>query len=150
MITWAINKQIIWNLYLYAIVCYLSDRTIANSQYLVTEKAIFLDNHCLNNDAEVSYLSSVLIPHSTAKDVKSWCLWTTSCLVLFGTKRRICRKSPPNTTIFPSKGMSNLPLLWTLRMSLKLRSTTSKQYLFIIGAPSHIMRCLKKIKKILA
>jgi len=60
-------------------------------------------------------------------------------LLPLGTTGRICRKSPPSTTVIPPNGFSLLFWFVNLSISLRLLSSASKQFLFAIGASSQII-----------
>lgn len=60
-------------------------------------------------------------------------LWTVSYLKPLCSNGNICWESPPRTTTFPLKGFIEP------KISLIVMSKASKQYLCIIGAPSHII-----------
>jgi len=62
---------------------------------------------------------------------------TTSGLVPLGITDNICQ-SPPKTTTLPPNGICLFRPFTNLRISLKDRSTASKQCLCIIGASSQI------------
>ena len=70
---------------------------------------------------------------------------TISCLVLFAITSNICRKSHLRTTTFPLNGNFELIGLLNLRISCMVISKASKQYLFIIGVSSQMIRLLLTI-----
>ncbi len=65
---------------------------------------------------------------------------TMSSRLPLGTTSKICRKSPPRTTVFPLKILSVTCASSNCIKSRRVRSTTSKAQRCIIGASSQMIR----------
>lgn len=72
--------------------------------------------------------------------------YTTSFMVPFGITNIIYLKSTPNIITLPQNVVFKLASSEDWKLSLKILSTSSKQYLCIIGASSHMINFVFSIK----
>jgi hypothetical protein len=102
-----------------------------------------LANFCCSS--ELAPMTCMLIWRRRIVTCYQRCNWGNKALTMssrppLGTTSRICRKSPPKTTVFPPKIFSIAYASSNCIKSRKVWSTTSKVRQCIIGASSQMIR----------